>query len=146
MHLAPDPRRLTSLERLLREFWDLMKAANDPALFEGQDFTELEKRLIRTDTDLSAAQGCINAMTRVWPDGQDIYDRFLLAITELSNRRHLAEEFAYLLALNLPQHELIARHRAIIAKNREALMIAGTYMAEAADILFEQTGIRLNAE
>jgi len=146
MHPTPDPRRLTSLDRLLGEFWELMKAAIEPPLFEGGDPLELEERLIQADTGLAAAEGCVSAMTRVWPEGQDIYDRFLLAISELSNRRQLAEAFALLMSLDIPQSELMPRYKLIMSKNRETLMIAGTYIEEAADILFQQTGIRLSLD
>jgi len=146
MHPTADLRRLTSLERLLGEFWEIMKAAMEPPLFEGADPLELEERLIKADTGLAAAEGCVNAMARVWPEGQDIYDRFLLAISELSNRRQFAEAFALLMSLDIPQSELMPRYKLIMSKNRETLMIAGTYIEEAADILFQQTGIRLSLD
>ena len=143
MNPSLDKRRRKSLERVILEFWDLMKGAIEPSLFETVNRMDVERRLIQAETSLAAAKGCVDAMRRIWPDGGDIYDRFLLAISELTLRRRYIEDYIYLLSLEISQTELNERHQVIMAKNRETMMIAGTYMAEAADILFEQTRIEL---
>jgi hypothetical protein len=125
------------------EFWNLMKRSIEPSLFDSINRLEAERRLIESETSLAAAKGCVEAMMRVWPEGVDIYDRFLLSIAELLKRRQYIEEFISLFELNLAQSVLNQRHQEIMAKNRETMMIAGTYMAESTDILYELTGIEL---
>ncbi len=96
------------------------------------------------ETNLAAARGTVDAMQRIWPDGVDIFDRFQLAISELLLRRPLIEEFANLFELDLPPDELNRRSQEILSKNREILMIVGTYISEASDILNDLTGIKLD--
>ncbi len=52
--------------------------------------------------------------------------------------------FATTLSFDIPENEKRPLLQDITAKNREALMIAGTQMAGAADIFYEKTGIPLN--
>jgi hypothetical protein len=120
-----------------------MKAAIEPSLFETVDRQVAERRLIQAETNLAAAKGSIDAMRRIWPEGEDIYDRFYLAISELSLRRQYVEDFVSIFSLEIGKSELNMRHQSIMAKNRETMMIAGTYLAEAADILHDQTEIKL---
>lgn len=141
-----DDMRRTSLERIVVEFGDRIKAALDSSLFENIEQPESELWLLHAESNLAAAQGCVNAMKRIWPEGEHIYDRFLLAISELFQRRRYVEDFVSIFSLDIPHTELNQRHLAIMAKNRETLMIAGTYLMEAIDILKEQTGITLTLE
>ena len=146
MNTHLDPRRKKSLERIVLEFGNLMVRALEPSLYEATNFIEREKLLIQVDTHLYAAEGCVNAMRRIWPHGDGIFDRLLLGISEFRKQRLLVEEFFDVISRDVPLDELRVKHREIMSKNREILMIASTYLAEAADLLYEQTGIEMKLE
>jgi len=132
-----------NIERLIIEFWRLMTDSLDQSLFESVNPLDAQENLLMVETNLAAAKGTVDAMQRIWPDGENVFDRFNLAISELLLRRPLIEEFSNLFELDLPPDELTHRSQEIISKNREILMIVGTYISEAADILNDLTGIRL---
>ncbi len=147
MNTRLDPRRKTSLKRIVLEFGDLVNQLTaQPSAYGTTNFVEREVLLTQLETTLNAAEGCVNAMRRIWPSGNDIYDRLLLGISEVRQQRALVEEFFDLISSDIPTSELRAKNREIMTKNREILMIASTYMSEAADILYEKTGIELNIE
>ena len=141
-----DTRTLQSVERLVVEFWQLMKSALEVPIFESNNDIQMEALLVEAETKLAAAEGCANAIEKVWPDGDGVYDRFHLAIGELRQRHPGIRRFFDSLNKDLPPDEFRAIHQQVMAKNRELMMLSGTYMAEAADILLEQTGIELEVE
>jgi len=141
-----DQMRHKGISELVNEFGLIMTKIFKHSLFESVDSMEVQKNLLEAETNLAAASGIVNAMQRIWPDGQDIFDRLQLAISELLQRRSFIEEFAKLFELEISQDELNLRFQEIIAKNREVLMIVGKYIAEASDLLYELTGIRLEIQ
>ncbi len=146
MNTSLDPRRSASLERVVQEFGNLMiKFTSQPSAYV-DNFVEREVLLVQQETTLYAAEGCVNVMRGIWPSGNDIYDRLLLGIAELRKQRALVEEFFNVVSSDIPTSQLRAKHREIMTKNRERIMYAYTYMSEAAEILYEKTGIELNIE
>lgn len=144
-----DLQRKESLERVVQEFGNLIVKSIeslDLELFEASNYFEREELLTQADMYLSAAEGCVNAMQRIWFDGEDVYDRFLLGITELRKRRYIIQEFFNVVSQDIPVESLRSKTQTIVAKNREVMMIAGTYLEEATDILYKQTGIELKLE
>ena len=141
---SSDQVRFKGINRLIQEFWRLMNEALEASLFESTDPIEVQKKLLDFESKLAAAKGTVDAMQRIWPDGQNIFDRFLLAISELLSRRSLVEEFSDLINEEPPPSDLSHRHLEIMSKNREVLMIVSTYLSEASEILTDLTGIRLD--
>ena len=141
-----DTRTHKALEPLVTEFWELFNEAMEIPVFESDNRLVVEALLVQAETKLNAAEGCTNAIEKVWPDGDGVYDRFNLAINQMRQRHPGVRRFFDSLQRDISSEELGAVHREVMAKNRELFMLAGTYMSEAAEILFDQTGIEIKME